>query len=156
MIYIQGTGGDLADMDIDCDGAQKGKLDDGRCGSSTDTQSQTAFKSKVAGYNKGIKDLDSFAHPYVVFGNQGSKAGYQTFDAEAYGVEPLSVIAVVCNNKMVRRAFFSQGTDSPCSFFKANTSSSLAFGVTPTATTTRRPWSARLPSPWPRFASAKR
>lgn len=89
-------------MDIDCDGQQGDALDDGRCGSSTDTQGETAFKSTIAGYNKGISDLNSFAHPYVVFGNEGTKSGYITFDPRQYGVEPLSVIGVICNNQLVR------------------------------------------------------
>jgi len=38
VIYLQGTNGALADMDIDCDGLQGGPGDDGRCGSSSDTQ----------------------------------------------------------------------------------------------------------------------
>lgn len=102
VMYIQGTGGALADMDVDCDGQQGGLGDDGRCGSSQDTQSITTFQGTVAGYNEGINDLNAFVHPYVVFGNYGSRGGYVTFDPQQYGVEPLSVMAVVCNNQLVR------------------------------------------------------
>jgi hypothetical protein len=88
-------------MDIDCDGAQGGPADDGRCTSSQDTQSITSFADTVASYRKGIKDLNANVHPYVVFGNSGSRKGYTNFSPRQYGVEPLSVMAVVCNNKLV-------------------------------------------------------
>jgi hypothetical protein len=101
VVYIKGAGSNLADMDIDCDGEQNGRGDDGRCGSSSDTQSITSFQDRVKGYKKGINDLNAFIHPYVVFGNEGSKKGWKTFDPEEYGIEPLSIIAVVCNGKLV-------------------------------------------------------
>lgn len=96
VLYTPGKGGALANMDIDCDG---GVADDGRCGNSADTQGVTAFQSTVVEYNSGIDDLSAFVHPYVVFGNQGDK--YVSFDPTEYGVEPLSVMAIVCNNKVV-------------------------------------------------------
>lgn len=101
IVYIQGTYGSLANMDIDCDGAQHGTADDGRCGSSNDTQSQTTFKDTVASYGHGITDLNAFVHPYVVFGNQGSTKGWKTFDPEQFGIKPLSVMAVVCGDRLV-------------------------------------------------------
>ncbi|KAL2129771.1 hypothetical protein VTI74DRAFT_7323 [Chaetomium olivicolor] len=101
VIYIKGTGSALADMDIDCDGEQNGRGDDGRCGNSGDTQGHTAFEDVVKGYKKGIKDLNAFIHPYVVFGNEGSKSGWKTFNPKKYNIEPLSVMAVVCNNKLI-------------------------------------------------------
>eukprot|EP00980_Cylindrotheca_fusiformis_P030870 scaffold25542_cov201-Cylindrotheca_fusiformis.AAC.2 len=65
-IYIQGKKkGQLANMDIDCDGAQGGANKDDRCEGSTDTQSQTSFKDTVQSYDVGITDLDAFYHPYV-------------------------------------------------------------------------------------------
>ncbi|KAF8851764.1 glycoside hydrolase family 75 protein [Acephala macrosclerotiorum] len=100
VIYLQGTGGSLADMDIDCDGLQNGPGNDGRCGSSTDTQSQTSFMDTVASYGQGVSDLNAFVHPYVVFGNVGTKAGYVNFDPRSVGVKPLSLMAVVCGDKM--------------------------------------------------------
>jgi chitosanase len=57
----------------------------------------TAFMDTVQQY--GISDLDANIHPYVVFGNSGSSP---TFDPQQYGMEPLSVMAVVCNNQLVR------------------------------------------------------
>lgn len=88
-------------MDIDCDGAQGGPADDGRCGDSGDTQSITSFADTVRAYNKGIADLYANVHPYVVFGNSGTKSGYKNFDPQNYGVHPLSLMAVVCGNKLV-------------------------------------------------------
>ncbi|TAQ87395.1 hypothetical protein B7494_g4279 [Chlorociboria aeruginascens] len=85
-------GGNLSNMDIDCDGKQGGVGDDGRCGKSTDTQSITAFQDTVAGYKAGITDLNAYVHPYVVFGNDDSDP---SFSPEKYGVKPLSVMAVV-------------------------------------------------------------
>jgi len=88
-------------MDIDCDGAQGGPADDGRCGASTDTQSVTSFQWIIERYNKGIRDLNANVHPYVVFGNDGTLPGWKTFDPKEYGIEPLSVMAVVCGDKLV-------------------------------------------------------
>lgn len=99
VIYLQGTGGQFVNMDIDCDGVQGSSADDGRCGDSSDTQSITSFQDTVSGY--GIEDLDANIHPYVVFGNSGTKSGYANFDPQDYGIEPLSVMAVVCGDKLV-------------------------------------------------------
>ncbi|KAK4248459.1 glycoside hydrolase [Corynascus novoguineensis] len=101
VIYIQGSKGEFADMDVDCDGEQNGRGDDGRCGSSDDTQSITSFQYIVESYGKGINDLNAYVHPYVVFGNEGTKSGWKTFDPEKYGIKPLSVMAVVCNGKLI-------------------------------------------------------
>ncbi|AEO60909.1 glycoside hydrolase family 75 protein [Thermothelomyces thermophilus ATCC 42464] len=101
VIYLKGSGSAFADMDIDCDGEQNGKGDDGRCGNSQDTQAITSFQDIVEGYKKGVKDLNAYVHPYVVFGNTGSKSGWKTFDPQKYGIKPLSVMAVVCNNKLI-------------------------------------------------------
>ncbi|KAK0610371.1 chitosanase precursor [Bombardia bombarda] len=101
VIYIKGAGTAFVDMDIDCDGTQGSSADDGRCGSSGDTQSITSFQDTVKGYNKGIKDLDANIHPYVVFGNEGSKSGWKTFNPQSYGIKPLSIMAVVCDDKLI-------------------------------------------------------
>ncbi|KAK0766384.1 hypothetical protein N5P37_000107 [Trichoderma harzianum] len=100
IVYLQGTNGRLANMDIDCDGIQGGPADDGRCGDSGDTQDITAFADTVRGYGTGQRDLDANAHPYVVFGNEGS-GNWDTWDPQSVGVEPLSVMAVVCNNQLI-------------------------------------------------------
>ncbi|KAK4173796.1 fungal chitosanase of glycosyl hydrolase group 75-domain-containing protein [Triangularia setosa] len=104
IIYLSGVNGTLSNMDIDCDGVQGGSQDDGRCslGRSPDYQDATAFQDIVQSYGVGISDLNTYIHPYVVFGNSGSKPGWKTFDPTDYGVKPLSVMAVVCpGNKMV-------------------------------------------------------
>ncbi|OAA73096.1 glycoside hydrolase family 75 protein [Akanthomyces lecanii RCEF 1005] len=98
IIYLQGKNGELVNMDIDCDGALGDG--DGSCDSSNDTQGQTTFQADIESYGKGIKDLNAYVHSYVVLGNDGSKRDYITFKPEQYGVEPLSIVAVVCGNKM--------------------------------------------------------
>ena len=92
-------------MDVDCDGDQSNP-GDGRCGSSEDTQSITAFQYQVAQYAKAngqnVSDLNANSISYVVFGNYGNQPGYVNFHPTKYGVEPLSVMAVVCNGQLVR------------------------------------------------------
>lgn len=87
-------------MDVDCDGALGGPADDGRCSParSGDYQGQTSFLGTVQSY--GIPDLNTYVHPYVVFGNSGRR-GWSSFDPTKHGVRPLSVIAVVCGDKLV-------------------------------------------------------
>ncbi|KAI1371069.1 glycoside hydrolase family 75 protein [Hypoxylon crocopeplum] len=101
VVYLTGNNGQFANMDIDCDGTQGSAADDGRCGNSGDTQSITSFADTVRGYGKGIRDLDANIHPYVVFGNVGGKEGYTSFDPQKHGIEPLSVMAVVCGDKLI-------------------------------------------------------
>ncbi|ODA82632.1 hypothetical protein RJ55_01140 [Drechmeria coniospora] len=100
VLYLQGRDGALADMDIDCDGVQNGPADDHRCRSSADIQAITAFAETVRRYGTGQPDLDPNAHAYVVLGNDGTKPGWKTFDPRNHGIEPLSVVAVVCKDKL--------------------------------------------------------
>ncbi|KAK5653958.1 hypothetical protein OQA88_7634 [Cercophora sp. LCS_1] len=103
-LYITGPNGALADMDVDCDGITGGPGDDGRCsiGRSPDYQDQTAFRDTVRSLSQSnISDLNTYVHPYVVFGNTGAKKGWKTFDPTKYGVKPLSLVAVVCGEKLV-------------------------------------------------------
>ena len=81
VMYIQGKNGQFADMDIDCDGIIKSPYSDGRCEASQDTQPQSSYIKEIAGYNAGIKDVDSYVHSYVVFGNYADEgtSGYTTF-----------------------------------------------------------------------------
>ncbi|KAL1984741.1 hypothetical protein VTN96DRAFT_8682 [Rasamsonia emersonii] len=91
LIYLTGPK-ELADMDVDCDGANnKG----GKCSNDPSGQSQTAFQDIVKTY--GIKDLNANIHPYVVFGNEDSSP---SFKPQSVGMKPLSVMAVVCNNNL--------------------------------------------------------
>ncbi|KAI0197981.1 chitosanase [Astrocystis sublimbata] len=114
IIYQQGTNGALSDMDIDCDGVQGSPADDGRCGNSGDTQSITSFADTVRGYGKGVDDLDANIHPYVVFGNFGTNPGYTNFDPQEHGIEPLSVMAVVCGDQLIYGIWGDEnGDDGP-------------------------------------------
>lgn len=65
---------------------------DGRCGSSEDTQSETAFKDLVQEYSQKtdtlVDDLIANLIPYVVFGNYSNKAGYTNFHPEDFGLLP--------------------------------------------------------------------
>lgn len=80
-------------MDIDCDGANR---TGGACANDPSGQGETAFKDTVKSY--GIPDLDANVHPYIVFGNDGSNP---SFNPQAHGIKPLSVMAVVCNGQLV-------------------------------------------------------
>lgn len=113
-------------MDIDCDGAQGGG--DGRCGKSQDTQDETAFKDTVSSY--GISDLNANIHPYIVFGNEGSKPGYTTFLPQDHGVQPLSVMAVVCGEKLIYGVWGdTNGDDGPAVVGEASLSAAtLCYG----------------------------
>ncbi|KAJ5110399.1 hypothetical protein N7532_000934 [Penicillium argentinense] len=86
--HSSANGGEYDNMDVDCDGLND---KDGDCGADETGQGETAFKVQLSQY--GIEDLDANLHPYVVFGNTN-------FDPQQYGMEPLSVMAVVCNNQV--------------------------------------------------------
>jgi hypothetical protein len=137
VIYLQGTKGKLVNMDIDCDGIQGSSADDGRCGSSGDTQSVTSFQDRIQDYGAGRKDLDANIHPYVVFGNVGTKKNWPTFDAQKHGIKPLSIIAVVCGEKMV-------GLPHRLAFADTDDDSSTEFGATRMAMMVKKPWSEKL------------
>ncbi|KAL8718819.1 MAG: hypothetical protein Q9225_004103 [Loekoesia sp. 1 TL-2023] len=111
-IFIQGPS-TLANMDIDCDGDLSDPVD-GRCGSSTDTQGETRWKDEVqAASNHQISDLNANIHSYVVFGNERADGG-ATFDPTDYGVKPLSVMAVVCGDKLIYGVWGdTNGDDGP-------------------------------------------
>ena len=83
-------------MDIDCDG-----VDDkaGDCSNDPSGYGETAFKYTVQSY--GIRDLNANTHPYVVFNEP------PFFNPEKYGMKPLSVMAVVCNDQVVSLVFIS-------------------------------------------------
>ncbi|KAJ5806709.1 Fungal chitosanase [Penicillium riverlandense] len=93
-IFLHSTanGGSYADMDVDCDGADNSS---GACSNDPSGQGVTAFQSEVSKY--GISDLNANIHPYVVFGNEDSNP---QFAPNKFGMEPLSVMAVVCNGQL--------------------------------------------------------
>ncbi|KAF4542709.1 uncharacterized protein LTHEOB_7439 [Lasiodiplodia theobromae] len=90
-LHSDANGGQYADMDVDCDGANLGA---GDCANDPTGQSQTAFQWIVAD-KYGIDDLDANVHSYVVFGNDDP-----AFDPQQHGMEPLSVMAVVCGGQL--------------------------------------------------------
>ncbi|KAI5841762.1 putative chitosanase [Morchella snyderi] len=87
VMWIASSGG-LADMDIDCDGANHGY---GKCSNDPTGQGMTSFVDHVK--KLGLSDLDSNTHSFIVLGNSG-------FDPQSVGIEPLSLVAVVCGAKM--------------------------------------------------------
>lgn len=124
-------------MDIDCDGANRLA---GDCANDQTGQSQTAFQDEVQSYRVGISDLDANAHPYVVLGNSGASP---SFDPSNAGIEPLSVVAVVCNNQLVSS---THGKDS----FQSN----IALSTTGSGETQMEELQlANLLSRWPNSAS---
>ncbi|KAF2670029.1 Chitosanase-domain-containing protein [Microthyrium microscopicum] len=117
VIYVHGNGTNFANMDVDCDGQQSPRPDD-RCGASKDTQSETSFRTLARKYSKtagnNITDLNANYIPFVVFGNTGSRSGYTTFDPKKHGIQPLSVMAVVCGDKLIYGVWGdSNGDDGP-------------------------------------------
>ncbi|KAA8651030.1 hypothetical protein EYZ11_011315 [Aspergillus tanneri] len=96
-IYLHSSehGGQYVDMDIDCDGANRHA---GKCSDDHSGRSETAFMDDLKEF--GIEDLDANIHPYVVFGNENKDSPDDRFDPRDHGMEPLSVMAVVCNNKL--------------------------------------------------------
>ena len=102
IVYLQGPR-KLANMDVDCDGAQGGPQDDGRCDASRTTIPHTAVSYIIQDLDVGIHDLKPHHHSFVVFGNSGTaeKDGWETFDPREVGVHKTSVMAVVCGDQMV-------------------------------------------------------
>ncbi|KAK3648346.1 hypothetical protein LTR56_007463 [Elasticomyces elasticus] len=137
-IYIHGFGSALANMDIDCDGAIPDPAPDKRCKDS-DTKSETRWKDQVQQYSKRsndpFEDLNPYNVPYVVFGNEGSKGNYSTFDPRKYGVHPLSVMAVVCGDQLIYGIWGdTNGDDDGSKAMVGEASISLATACYPNAT----------------------
>ncbi|GMF75065.1 unnamed protein product [Aspergillus oryzae] len=91
-MHSSAKGGQYTNMDVDCDGANNSA---GKCSNDPSGQGVTAFKDEVKKF--GIPDLDANLHPYIVFGNEEHSP---QFKPQKYGMEPLSVMAVVCNGKL--------------------------------------------------------
>lgn len=100
IIYLQGTGGDLANMDISCHGSFMQHAD-GSCDTSHDTNYPTRFYNIVESYGKGVWDLNPYVHSFVIFGNYGNKKDFVTFDPQSIGIEPYSLMAIVCGDQLV-------------------------------------------------------
>lgn len=93
----------FADMDIVCDGA-------GACEGDGSFQGETAFMDQVAELSGGaVTNLNAFEHTFVVFGNDNKckddlddcDPNKEAFDPQSIGVQPLSVVAVVCGEQLV-------------------------------------------------------
>jgi hypothetical protein len=89
-------------MDVDCDRVRGSWADDSRCqyALSPDAQNKTSFCNVLADYGRDVTDLNPYVHPYIVFGNSFSAkniTGWRTFDPARYGMQPLSVMAIICN-----------------------------------------------------------
>ncbi|KNG89433.1 chitosanase [Aspergillus nomiae NRRL 13137] len=91
-MHSSAKGGQYTNMDVDCDGANNSH---GKCSNDPSGQGQTAFKDEVKKF--GISDLDANLHPYIVFGNEDDSP---EFKPQKHGMEPLSVIAVVCKGQL--------------------------------------------------------
>lgn len=99
VVYLKDTSNGYADADVDCDGLNASK---GDCNNDPSGQSMTAFQDQVQKF--GIDDLDAHIHTYVVLGNDNSASegdGGKKFDPQSVGIKPLSLVAVVCNNKLI-------------------------------------------------------
>lgn len=78
----------------------------GDCGDDPTGQSMTAFKDLVQQYSNGaVDDLNTHIHNFVVLGNDNSPGegdGGESFSPQDdAGIQPLSVVAVVCGDKLV-------------------------------------------------------
>jgi hypothetical protein len=92
-------------MDVDCDGS-------GRCGDSPNQKSETRWEGVVQKYSGGSVDyLNANNVPCVVFGNEGNKPEYTTFDPRLEDIHPLSVMAVVCGDQLVSLLIFATRFD---------------------------------------------
>lgn len=101
-VFLKDTSKGYADADIDCDGTGMGT---GDCGNDPSGQSMTAFQDLVREYSGGaVKDLNTHIHNFVVLGNDNSPEegdGGKSFDPQSANIKPLSVVAVVCGQKLV-------------------------------------------------------
>lgn len=95
LLYLAGPKSmPLGGMNVDCDGANNSG---GKCSNDPSGQGQTAFQDTVKSY--GIPDLNANVHGYVVFGNEGA---IPAFSPKTAGMKPLSVMAIVCGDNLVR------------------------------------------------------
>lgn len=147
IVYLQGPG-KMANMDIDCDGEQGGPQDGGRCDDTGSTIPETSIRDTIQGYDVGISDLNSHEHSFAVFGNSGSKDDWVTFDPRSVGIEKASLMAVVCDDQMVRSVFDQTSSRRDSRMHRELTFfSSTPFGATQTAITANAPPLVKRPSP---------
>ncbi|KAK8044820.1 hypothetical protein PG993_004844 [Apiospora rasikravindrae] len=92
-------------LTIDCDGTRSGPEDTGLCGRLYhEPAKSTAFQHLLKASGIPVKDFNTYFHPYVALGDfragQSSRSDFMEFDPQDEVVEPLSLVAVVCNGKM--------------------------------------------------------
>ncbi|KAK8084512.1 hypothetical protein PG997_005783 [Apiospora hydei] len=92
-------------LTIDCNGTRGGPEDTGLCDRLYhEPAKSTAFQYLLKGSGIPVKDLNTYFHPYVALGDFGagqrSNSDFVEFDPQDEVVEPLSLVAVVCNEKM--------------------------------------------------------
>ncbi|KAI9764944.1 MAG: hypothetical protein M1840_007969 [Geoglossum simile] len=94
-IFLKGSGNQYDNMDIDCDGLNRLA---GKCSDDPSGQDETSFQDDVKTASGGeVENLDAHLVPYVVFGNEEE---YPAFDPREYGMQPLSVMAIVCGDRL--------------------------------------------------------
>ncbi|KAK8117241.1 Endo-chitosanase [Apiospora kogelbergensis] len=94
-----------SNLTIDCNGIRDGPDDTGLCDRlyRGPTRS-TAFQSRMKADGFPAKDLNPYFHPYVALGDFRDirrREEYVHFDPQDQVVEPLSIVAVVCNDKLI-------------------------------------------------------
>ncbi|KAK7931983.1 chitosanase [Apiospora marii] len=92
-------------LTIDCGGTRGGPEDTGLCDRLYDGPAKgTSFQHLMKPSHIPVKDLSSYFHPYVALGSfqpsQPSGGDSVEFDPQRHVVEPLSLVAVLCNGKM--------------------------------------------------------
>jgi chitosanase len=102
VVFLKIQNGGFADMDIDCDGAGKGQ---GGCSDDPTGLGETSFKDQVQSLTIGaVSDLDTNKQTFVVLSNfvstDASGDSRKPFDIQSVGVNPLSIVAVVCGGQM--------------------------------------------------------
>jgi hypothetical protein len=66
-----------------------------------DGSQPTSFLETLRSRAPGLSDLNPDVHPYVVFGTNGDNLRSMSFDPRVVGIMPLSIMAVVCDDKLV-------------------------------------------------------
>ncbi|KAK8131064.1 glycoside hydrolase family 75 protein [Apiospora sp. TS-2023a] len=92
-------------LTIDCGGIRGGPEDTGLCDRLYEGPAKsTAFQYLIKRSHIPVQDLNTYFHPYVALGDfqdsQGSGSNFVEFDPQDDLVEPLSLVAVLCNGKM--------------------------------------------------------
>lgn len=96
-------------MDIDCNGGPSSL--GGPCEKSTDDQPLTYFREILQSYHRTQRDdLDADVHSFVTFGNYIANVGthgYKVYDPRSIGIEPYSIMAVICGDKLVSYGYYT-------------------------------------------------